>query len=135
MNYPPCSQAPLPQEIAPHEVFALSDLSEDERACMSSWVQALFGTSGIGDDLLQSTPPASFFRLAPTLVSQAIIAHADGVINETDLMNGLSYFSQNLLSWSQISILKSLGDEVERKRCVMMCQLSVTGNESSNCLH
>lgn len=106
---------PLPGEARSDRIFALSELTTDEQSCMSGWVQALFGVSGIGDDLLQATPPGRFLRLAPTLISQAINANEQGIIDAASLANGLSYFAQPLLSWSLICMMRSMADELGRE--------------------
>lgn len=85
---------------APACVYERSALDADARALLDRWCQVLFGEDGIEEELLGRTPPWTFMLLAPTLVEQALRAHARGLLSRAALHSGLSYFQQPLLSYA-----------------------------------
>ena len=80
-----------------------------------SYCSSFYLYHGRSSDLRPSaTSPENFYRLAPTLIQQAIAATAAGQIDLDALRSGLSYFSQPLLSWSLGGIVSWLCREIER---------------------
>lgn len=94
--------------------YPLSVLGEEERGLVGRWVHALFGNEGISDDLIQASPPTTLLRLAPLLFAQSIGACVHGVIDLETLRGGLSYFLQDLLSFTLPGALAWLLAEIVR---------------------
>ena len=106
----------LPESLqTTSRVRLVDELTDDESLWLKVWIQAKFGSTGISDELLQSTQPLNLLNLAPTLVSQAISAAMAQLIDIETLHSGLSYFSQPLLSWSQCGIIEWLCHEIQRQ--------------------
>ncbi|KAJ9106348.1 hypothetical protein QFC21_001494 [Naganishia friedmannii] len=97
------------------DILNIKDLTEEDGQTTRSWIEALFGSSGISDDLLQITSPIKLLRLSTTIVAQAILAASAQVIDLETLRGGLSYFSQSLLSWCQVGIIRWLCCEIQRQ--------------------
>lgn len=98
---------------------SLTDLDDQRRSCVDGWIKALFGSEGIDDDIILATSPADFYRLAPSIVQQAVLAIAMGQLDTETLHSGLSYFSQPLLSWSLIGVVHWLAGEIQRNGYVL----------------
>ncbi|RXK35608.1 hypothetical protein M231_07138 [Tremella mesenterica] len=105
-----------------------ADLSSEERGLVSGWVKALFGSDGIDDQVLVATSPVNFCRLACCLIQQAIRAVILGQIELETLHNGLSYFSQNLLSWCLGGIVAWLCEEIARQGKLSAIHFVVLGS-------
>ena len=69
----------------------MQELNEQEKAHMSTWIHGLFDSeaSGLGDELMSSCPPQSFYLLIPTLFHQIILALEVGYLSEEALRGGL----------------------------------------------
>lgn len=107
---------PFPDSIScASSICLLENLSPAEQQCLAGWIKALFGSSGIDDEILQATTPFTLAKLAPTLVSQACLAAQDDIISLDILRGGLSYFSQPLLSWCVSGVLEWLCVEIPRQ--------------------
>ncbi|GAA6007271.1 hypothetical protein JCM10207_001566 [Rhodosporidiobolus poonsookiae] len=100
----------LPSSTA---TYALSVMSDDERAAVSGWIAALFG-EGISDDLMHATNPRTLLRVAPTILKQSLMACHAGVVDLDVLRDALSYFLQELLQFTLPGALGWLIEEVER---------------------
>jgi mediator of RNA polymerase II transcription subunit 5 len=61
------------------------------------------------------TSPIKLLRLSTTVVAQAVLAASAQVIDLETLRGGLSYFSQSLLSWCQVGIIRWLCCETQRQ--------------------
>ena len=59
----------------------LASLPADQRSLVASWISALYGNDGIGDELIRATSPRIFLRIAPTIVDQSCRALQSGLIN------------------------------------------------------
>lgn len=81
-------------------VQVYSSLSSTEQSAISNWITALFGSEGIPDELIKSSSPQLMLRLSPTLFSQSVTACFQGVIDMDTLRGGLTYFLQDLLSYT-----------------------------------
>lgn len=99
----------LPYRI-PSEVMALEALSAEHKELVSSWITALYGNEGIDDELLHSTHPRIMLGLACTVVHQSLQAMAAGIIDKDTLNGGLSYFTQDLLSFTIPGLIKCMRD-------------------------
>ncbi|ORX39073.1 mediator complex subunit Med5-domain-containing protein [Kockovaella imperatae] len=106
----------------------LPSMDEMQKSCVNGWVKALFGPDGIDDQVLLVTSPADFYRLAPSLIQQAITATAAGMLDLPTLHSGLSYFSQSLLSWSLGGITDWLCTEIVRNGHLSALHLNVLQN-------
>ncbi|KAK0521763.1 hypothetical protein OC834_005101 [Tilletia horrida] len=80
--------------------YQLNQLNENERHLVGRWITALFDSEGISDDLSRDSPPRVLLKLAPTLFSQSISACATGVVDLDTLRSALSYFLEDLLSYT-----------------------------------
>ncbi|KAK9899898.1 Med5-domain-containing protein [Cystobasidium minutum MCA 4210] len=87
---------------------SLHALTEQHRKVVSAWISALYGSEGIEDDLIRSTSPQVMLAIAPTIVHQSMIAMENGVIDQETLLNGLSYFCQDFLTFALPSIVSYL---------------------------
>lgn len=92
----------------------LDRLSKMEQDTVGNWITALFGSDGISDDLIRSSSPQLLMRIAPTIFSQAIIATSTNVIDMDTLRGGLTYFLQDLLSYTLPGALRSVINEIQR---------------------
>lgn len=68
---------------------SLKGLSLQHQKLISSWITAFYGTEGIEDDLIRSTPPQTMLLLAPTIVHQSIIAMENGIIDHESKMSSV----------------------------------------------
>ncbi|KAK0546650.1 hypothetical protein OC846_001377 [Tilletia horrida] len=80
--------------------YGLNQLSQNERDLVGRWVTALFDSEGISDELSRDSPPRVLLKLAPTLFSQSISACATGIVDLDTLRGALTYFLQDLLSYT-----------------------------------
>lgn len=80
--------------------YGLASLSASDQGIISSWITALFDSDGISDDLIKSSSPSTMLRLTPSLFLQSIHACCQGVIDMDTLRGGLTYFLQDLLSYT-----------------------------------
>lgn len=79
--------------IAPSRSLAkaqsLKAPSLQHQKIVSSWITALYGSEGIEDDLIRSTPPQTMLLLAPTIVHQSVTAMENGIIDHESKLNSL----------------------------------------------
>ncbi|SPC65998.1 probable Mediator of RNA polymerase II transcription subunit 5 [Ustilago sp. UG-2017b] len=94
--------------------YPLPSLTGENRLLVSRWIQALFGNEGISDDLISASSPPTLLRLSPLLFSQSISACLYGIIDLETLRGGLSYFLQDLLSFTLPGALNWLLAEIPR---------------------
>lgn len=64
------------------------ELSPDDNKHLTTWIQGLFETEGISDELMSACPPQDFYRLVPTIFSQSIIAARSSLLPMDKLRNG-----------------------------------------------
>ncbi|GAA5953116.1 hypothetical protein JCM3765_007417 [Sporobolomyces pararoseus] len=93
--------------------YNLSALDEEGRTAVAGFIAALFG-DGISDDLMHATNPRTLLRIAPTILKQSLVACQDGVVDLDSLKDALSYFLQELLSFTLPGVLQWLMGEIER---------------------
>lgn len=87
---------------------SLHALSDQHRQLVASWITALYGSEGIEDELIRSTAPRVMLALAPTIVHQSMMAMENGIIDQETLLNGLSYFCQDFLTFALPAIISYL---------------------------
>lgn len=100
--------------LAPGSSYSLSALSPPQRQTLASWIDALYGNSGISDDLLTGTDPRMLVQLAPTVFRQSFEALRVGVMDAENIKEGLSYFEQGLLGGCAVGVMSWLVDELSR---------------------
>ncbi|GAA5975572.1 hypothetical protein JCM5350_002653 [Sporobolomyces pararoseus] len=93
--------------------YSLSSLDEEGRTAVAGFIAALFG-DGISDDLMHATNPRTLLRVAPTILKQSLVACQNGVVDLDSLKDALSYFLQELLSFTLPGVLQWLIEEIER---------------------
>lgn len=99
-------------------------LAASEQSIIFNWLTALFGSEGISDELIKTSSPQLLLRLTPTLFSQSITACCSGVIDLDTLRGGLTYFLQDLLSYTLPSALNWLLCDLARCQAEeTMCSL------------
>ncbi|KAA1088379.1 mediator complex subunit [Puccinia graminis f. sp. tritici] len=81
----------------PSTSYPISSLPATHQSTLSSWIEALYGSSGIPDDLLGHTDPRIFFSISATLFKQSFDALTIGLIDLQTFRDGLSYFEHKLL--------------------------------------
>jgi hypothetical protein len=81
----------------PSTSYPISSLPATHQSTLSSWIEALYGSSGIPDDLLSHTDPRIFFSISATLFKQSFDALTIGLIDLQTFRDGLSYFEHKLL--------------------------------------
>ncbi|KNZ55034.1 hypothetical protein VP01_2787g1 [Puccinia sorghi] len=81
----------------PSTAYPLCSLPSTHVSTLASWVEALYGSSGIPDDLLSNTDPRVFFTISATLLKQSFDALTNGLIDLQTFRDGLSYFEHKLL--------------------------------------
>jgi hypothetical protein len=81
----------------PSTAYPLSSLPSTHTRTLASWIEALYGSSGIPDDLLSNTDPRIFFTISATLFKQSFDALTSGLIDLQTFRDGLSYFEHKLL--------------------------------------
>lgn len=67
------------------KIYSLHALSSQHQKLVSSWITALYGSEGIEDDLIRSTPPRTMLLLAPTIVHQSVVAMEAGIIDQDSM--------------------------------------------------
>lgn len=95
-----------------------------EQNVISNWITALFGSEGISDELIKSSSPQLMLRMAPTLFSQSITACQYQVIDLDTLRGGLTYFLQDLLSYTLPSAITWLLEDLLRCQCEIISSTS-----------
>lgn len=88
--------------------------AEHERPLISRWIKELFDSDGVGDELIKDSPPRILLKLSPVLFSQSITAAELSIIDAEMLRNGLSFFLQDLLSYTLPGALDWLMEELRR---------------------
>ncbi|GAA5988829.1 hypothetical protein JCM10908_006188 [Rhodotorula pacifica] len=94
-------------------VYALPNISEEERHAVGGWIGALFG-EGISDDLMHATNPKILLKIAPTILKQSLMACRASVVDQDSLRDALSYFLQELLRFTLPGVLVWLLTEIEQ---------------------
>ncbi|WVF65645.1 hypothetical protein IAT40_000376 [Kwoniella sp. CBS 6097] len=119
-------ELPLPPLLVDaRSAWGYSHLSPEDKETMNGWVKAIFGSDGIEDQILLATSPQTMYKLAPTLIQQAITATAAGQMDLDTLHSGLSYFSQPLLSWCLGGVVSWLCHEIRRQGLLSALHLVV----------
>ncbi|GAA6007017.1 hypothetical protein JCM11491_001479 [Sporobolomyces phaffii] len=93
--------------------YTLSSLGEEGRTAVAGFIAALFG-DGISDDLMHATNPRTLLRIAPTILKQSLVACQNGIVDLDSVKDALSYFLQELLSFTLPGVLQWLIGEIER---------------------
>ncbi|GAA5903364.1 uncharacterized protein JCM6883_004982 [Sporobolomyces salmoneus] len=93
--------------------YSLQSLDEEGRTAVAGFISALFG-DGISDDLMHATNPRTLLKVAPTILKQSLVACQNGVVDLDSLKDALSYFLQELLSFTLPGVLQWLIGEIER---------------------
>ena len=112
----------------------MNDLSVEERSAVIAWTKALFDHSseGIEDSILRcalgtshidireliflrATKPKTLLKVAASLVMNTSNASAERKLETTQLNNGISYFTEPLLSWTLVGVIKALLREIFEK--------------------
>ncbi|TFK77029.1 hypothetical protein BDN72DRAFT_866833 [Pluteus cervinus] len=98
-------------------IHAIDRLEGQESVAFTAWSKALFDSNseGIDDNILRSTHPKILLRTCATIISNAIRSHGPRG-NDEVLMNGISYFTGPLLSWTLVGVVRALLTELERTR-------------------
>jgi len=92
----------------------LTDLSEDQNAQLSKWIEGLFATdehgetSGISDDVMRQCSPKDFYKLVPTLFEQSVLACRSNCLAMNTLKGGLELLLEPFLLPSLIGGLSWL---------------------------
>ncbi|GAA5910058.1 hypothetical protein JCM5296_007009 [Sporobolomyces johnsonii] len=94
-------------------VYTLPSLDDEGRTAVAGWIGALFG-EGISDDLMHATNPRTLLRVAPTILKQSLVACQAGIVDLDSLKDALSYFLQELLSFTLPGVLRWLVGEIAR---------------------
>ncbi|GAA5931433.1 hypothetical protein JCM1841_001666 [Sporobolomyces salmonicolor] len=94
-------------------VYTLPSLDDEGRTAVAGWIGALFG-EGISDDLMHATNPRTLLRVAPTILKQSLVACQAGIVDLDSLKDALSYFLQELLSFTLPGVLRWLIGEIAR---------------------
>ncbi|KAH9810606.1 mediator complex subunit Med5-domain-containing protein [Melampsora americana] len=81
----------------PSMASPLASLPTSHSTTLASWIGALYGSSGISDDLLTKTDPRIFFMISASIFKQSFDALRTGLIDLETFREGLSYFEQELL--------------------------------------
>ncbi|WVQ93306.1 hypothetical protein IAU59_000374 [Kwoniella sp. CBS 9459] len=119
-------ELPLPPLLVDaRSAWSYSHLSPEDKETMNGWVKAIFGSDGIEDQILLATSPQTMYKLAPTLIQQAIAATTAGQMDLDTLHSGLSYFSQPLLSWCLGGVVSWLCNEIQRQGLLSALHLVV----------
>ncbi|KAK1754698.1 mediator of RNA polymerase II transcription subunit 5 [Echria macrotheca] len=95
-----------------HLARPLDELNEQEKSHLGGWIRGLFDTEagGLGDELMSSCPPQSYYLLMPTLFDQVVLAFGMGCLTEDQLKGGLEYLVDVLLLPSLVPALLYLSD-------------------------
>ncbi|KAJ3813742.1 mediator complex subunit Med5-domain-containing protein [Lentinula aff. lateritia] len=98
------------------EVYHYNSLTGGDLTTFNAWLKALFESEGIEDTILRSTQPKTLLRVAASLVLHAIGSTVEGKMNMDTLRNGVMYFTDPLLNWTLVGVIKALLQEIHRKR-------------------
>ncbi|KAH6917313.1 mediator complex subunit Med5-domain-containing protein [Coprinopsis sp. MPI-PUGE-AT-0042] len=99
------------------EVLPIESSQTAESAAVAMWFKALFDSNeGIEDSILRSTQPKLLLRISATLFAQAIKAASTKQIDGEVLLNGVSYFTEPLLNWTLVGVIKSLIRQIRLSR-------------------
>ncbi|KAJ3985681.1 hypothetical protein F5890DRAFT_1572792 [Lentinula detonsa] len=107
------------------EVYSSSSLTGGDLTTFNAWLKALFESEGIEDAVCSrssfkfttsSTQPKTLLRIAASLVLHAIGLTIEGKMNMDALRNGVMYFSDPLLDWTLVGVIKALLQEIHQKR-------------------
>ncbi|GAA5876534.1 hypothetical protein JCM16303_003571 [Sporobolomyces ruberrimus] len=93
--------------------YTLGSLDDEGRTAVAGFISALFG-DGISDDLMHATNPRTLLKIAPTILKQSLVACQNGAVDLDSLKDALSYFLQELLSFTLPGVLQWLIGEIER---------------------
>ncbi|CAO1615045.1 unnamed protein product [Sympodiomycopsis kandeliae] len=104
----------VPKWSAPIVNADFVGLDEKDKALTGRWIAELFDSDGLGDELIRDSPPCTLLRLAPILFSQSISAAEQGIVDLNMLKSGLSFFLQDLLSYTLPCVLIWLAQDVRR---------------------
>ncbi|KAJ4486235.1 hypothetical protein J3R30DRAFT_3655453 [Lentinula aciculospora] len=104
-------------EVHPYNLLAGGDLTP-----FNAWLKALFESEGIEDTepisqlwSTSSTQPKTLLRIAASLVLHAIGLTIEGKMNMDTLRNGVMYFTDPLLNWTLVGVVKALLQEIHQK--------------------
>lgn len=101
--------------LNPSCAYPLASLSSSHSKTLASWIEALYGSSGISDDLLTNTDPRIFFTISASIFKQSFDALRSGLIDLQTFREGLSYFEQELLiAGCAVGVVGWLIDELSR---------------------
>lgn len=91
-----------------------ADLSDEQSAHLSRWIEGLFATdehgetSAISDEVMRQCPPQSFYMLVPTLFEQSVLACRSRALTMTTFKGGLELLLEPFLLPSLIGGLSWL---------------------------
>lgn len=94
--------------------LSLTRFPKNEQDIIANWTTSLFGSEGISDDLIRRSSPQLMLRITPTLFAQAVNATISALIDSETLRSGLTYYLQDLLSYSLPCALRWLVGEVNQ---------------------
>ncbi|KAJ4484049.1 mediator complex subunit Med5-domain-containing protein [Lentinula lateritia] len=97
------------------EVYHYNSLTGGDLTTFNAWLKALFESEGI-EDTVRSTQPKTLLRVAASLVLHAIGSTVEGKMNMDTLRNGVMYFTDPLLNWTLVGVIKALLQEIHQKR-------------------
>ncbi|KAI8451659.1 mediator complex subunit Med5-domain-containing protein [Phakopsora pachyrhizi] len=101
--------------LNPSCAYSLKSLPANHVSTLSSWIVALYGSSGISDDLLVNTDPRVFYTISASLFKQSFDGLRAGLIDLQTFREGLSYFEQDLLVVGcAVGLVGWLVDELSR---------------------
>ncbi|KAL0580378.1 hypothetical protein V5O48_001623 [Marasmius crinis-equi] len=103
--------------ISTPKAFSQNDVPPEDMGTFSAWQKTLFDSSseGIEDTILRSTHPKTLLRLSSTLLLHAIGMNLEGRIDDETLNNGVMYFTDPVLNWTLVSVVKALLQEIQRR--------------------
>ncbi|KAK6431859.1 hypothetical protein LTR95_011978 [Oleoguttula sp. CCFEE 5521] len=89
--------------------FTTAELSEQQIAQLSKWIEGLYATdehgdtTGIGDEVMSHCPPQAFYLLVPTLFEQSVMACKSGQMAVETARGGLEFLLEPFLLPSLVS--------------------------------
>ncbi|KAF9056240.1 hypothetical protein BJ165DRAFT_1522179 [Panaeolus papilionaceus] len=97
------------------------DRAQDDANTYNAWYKVLFDTNseGIEDNIFRSTKLKVLLRIAPRLIANAL-THTTGASQKMDkldkevLFNGVSYFTEPLLNWTLVPVVRSIIKEIQK---------------------
>jgi mediator of RNA polymerase II transcription subunit 5 len=72
-----------------HKSLLDSELSDEQRKHLGSWLKGLFDTDGITEEVTGSCRPQQFYLMVPTIFSQTVLACSKGALGMDAVKNGL----------------------------------------------